>query len=305
MSPNTHPLTLSVIIVNFNSSPFIKDCIDSLLRHIDLTHDEIIVVDNNSTDNSVSIIKKYKQVTCIQLAHNVGYGAGCNVGAKIAKGDILVCMNPDVQLLTSLRSVKNIFTNHPNCAIVAPVVKIKSTLYSPVWRLPTVFGEFLGDIRIFSRKYHLFDKIGNVTTVRINKNQFASGAALFIDKDTFDKVNGFNEKFFMYFEDADLFFTIHRLKYHCFLDTKSQISHLTAGSSINLGDKKIIYHYKSKYHYFQKRNSKIFFQVHKITTLLVILLKIILNYIKNIIYNNKNNKIKAYIQSIIFYLSAH
>lgn len=297
-------LTISVIVVNYNSSPFIKDCIDSLLRYTNPHRDEIIVVDNNSTDNSRDIIEKYRKVKLIKLKNNIGYGAGCNAGARIAKGDILLCMNPDVQLLTPLNSIRDIFMKNNTCAIVAPVVVSNNKMYSPIWKLPTVFGEFLGDFKIFSRRYHLIDTTKNNATIRLRTNQFASGAALFIKKTYFDQIGGFDENFFLYFEDADLFVRIYQLMYLCFLDTKTHVTHSNGESSTNLGDKKIMYHYQSEHYYFKKRDSKFSFQVHRVMIITTLLLKIIFNFIQNTIDKNSSNKIKAYSHSLKYYLSA-
>lgn len=298
------PLTISVIIVNYNSSPFIKDCIESLLRYTDQNRDEIIVVDNNSTDNSRDIIEKYKKVQLIRLNKNIGYGAGCNTGAKKAKCDILLCMNPDVQLRSPLNSVREIFMSNNDCAVIAPVIVSKNKIYSPLWSLPTVFGEFLGEFKIFSRKYHPLDRREINTSIQINKTQFASGAALFIRKLYFNKIDGFDENFFMYFEDIDLFVKVHRINKKCYFDIKTEISHLVGGSTRN--DQccnKILSHYVSKKYYFIKYNSKLTVIFHIILTIMSLFTKLIIRLFQCVYDNNHNKRVCAYFSCIKLYFS--
>jgi len=86
---------ISVIVVSFNSEKYISHCIESILQS-DYPNFEIIVVDNNSTDNSVFEIKKYQnKIKLILNKSNVGFAVGNNIGIKKSKGEILVLINPD------------------------------------------------------------------------------------------------------------------------------------------------------------------------------------------------------------------
>ena len=295
-------VNVSVIIVNYNSSSFIQDCFQSLLKNID-KNDEIIVVDNNSTDDSVEIIKKYKNIKLIQLKKNLGYGAGCNTGAKNAKGNFLFFMNPDVQLLNPINRIKKLYSENPDYSVIVPAVLISNKIYSSIWRLPTVLREFFGDLNLIKRKYYPINKTYKQTTIEINKNQFASGAALFIKKDIFNKIGGFDKNFFMYFEDTDLFARIHALHDRSFLSSNVKITHLVGESSTGLGAKKTIYHYSSKFYYFKKHYPNMFFNIHRTLTIIALILKIIIFSILYEFSKNKSQKIKTYFSCIKIYLN--
>ena len=88
----------SVVVVSYNTSAYIAECIDSLLA-LDYPDVEIIVVDNASTDGSIDLIKqRFPQVELVELPENKGFAGGASVGLFMAQGDILATVNPDVRL---------------------------------------------------------------------------------------------------------------------------------------------------------------------------------------------------------------
>ena len=96
--------TLSIIIVTYNSEEEIVNCINSLLpQMIDLTS-EIIIIDNNSTDNTISLLNEieYKNISTIQNSTNVGYTIANNQGIKKALGEYLLFLNPDTLVLNDV-----------------------------------------------------------------------------------------------------------------------------------------------------------------------------------------------------------
>ena len=94
MSNNDNPL-VSIIILNYNAGNLLIDCVESILRtkHENM---EIIVVDNDSKDNShLECKKKFDEISLIQNSENLGYCEGNNVGIRSAKGDFVIIINPD------------------------------------------------------------------------------------------------------------------------------------------------------------------------------------------------------------------
>jgi GT2 family glycosyltransferase len=96
-------MNVSVIFVNFNIIAFLKDAIESVLLKTHLISYEIIVVDNNSQDNSELIIQGMDNpnITYLKLPENVGFGRANHEGIKIAKGDVFFLLNPDTLLLNN------------------------------------------------------------------------------------------------------------------------------------------------------------------------------------------------------------
>lgn len=92
-------MDISIIIVNFNTAKMTGECIESIYKHIHGIDFEIILVDNNSTDNSVAYLKeKFPDMELISLKENIGFGRANNCGAKKAKGKYLFLLNSDTLL---------------------------------------------------------------------------------------------------------------------------------------------------------------------------------------------------------------
>src|SRR5688572_20192867 len=86
----------SIIIVTYNNQQTIKECLDSIIKN---SHDhEIIVVDNDSEDKTASIVKKYTNISLIKNSENLGFSKANNIGAKQAKGEFLIFLNPDTKI---------------------------------------------------------------------------------------------------------------------------------------------------------------------------------------------------------------
>ena len=89
---------LSIIIPHYNGEKILQSCLASIYNHTE-EHHEVIVVDNNSSDNSVSMIQKeFPRVTIIRNKTNLGYAGACNIGAKKAKYDYLFFLNNDTEV---------------------------------------------------------------------------------------------------------------------------------------------------------------------------------------------------------------
>ena len=89
-------LELSIIIVNYNVKHFLEQCLISVKKALNGIEGEIIVIDNNSVDGSLSLInEKFKDVILISNKKNTGFSVANNQGIKIAKGDNILLLNPD------------------------------------------------------------------------------------------------------------------------------------------------------------------------------------------------------------------
>lgn len=93
-------MDVSVVIVSFNASSYLKECLDSIFRFTKNTSFEVIVVDNSSTDDSVAVAKEFgSKVTVIANKDNRGFGAGINIGIKRVTGKYILVLNPDIRFL--------------------------------------------------------------------------------------------------------------------------------------------------------------------------------------------------------------
>ena len=203
MKPQAMPAgrQISIIIVNYNTVKEIERCLYSVHSSQSTAHSlEIIVVDNASTDNSVEIIKTLPQVKLIHNQKNLGFAKGNNIGARLATGDFLFFLNPDTQVKKDTISNLLEFSKKNLNAIVGPkILNPDGSIQGSCYNLPTI----LGAIREYwlgkAGAYEKFAPIDNKPV----KVEAIVGAAIFMSKKVFDKIGGFDERYFLYYEDLD------------------------------------------------------------------------------------------------------
>ena len=189
---------ISIIIVTYNSEELIYNCIESIYKYNDINKEiEIIVVDNNSKNVDsmfFEIEKKFgKEIILIKNEINGGYGQGNNVGIKVANGEIIMIMNPDVRLIMPIfKKVLDGFTQK-NVVMVGMKQMISKTQkgQSLLYMSNTIIG-------IFENKfYSIFDLF-------IQSKMCFSGSCFFLKKLEFVELGLFDEKIFMYGEELDI-----------------------------------------------------------------------------------------------------
>ena len=250
-------MKLSIIYVYFNTPREILNSIKSLKEAVGKNTYEIIIVDNNSTKKIPRVLLHDKRVTIIKSKINGGFGYGCNLGAKSAKGEYILFLNPDTVLFEqSLVTMLKTFTDIKKVGVVGPLMVDRKdnnlpTINSFITFLRAIFAySFLN--RLFpnnplSRKFWMKD----VNRKKILKVDVISGACMLIKKNLFEKVGGFDESFFMYFEEQDLCFRIVKEGYKVIFNPNAVIRHSVGAS---LSDKKVIKRYfqKSRFLYLKK-----------------------------------------------------
>jgi len=230
---------LSIIIVNYNSKFLIEQCLISVNKAILGIDTEIIVVDNNSTDGSKEYLpSKFIDIKYIFNNENVGFAKACNQGFKNSSGDYVLFLNPDTILSeTCLPDCLSFFETHADAGAVGVrmvddkgkfLKESKRGLPSPSASFYKLFGLaaiFPGSKTI--AKYYQ----GHLPENENNPVEVLSGAFMIVKRDVFEKVNGFDEAFFMYGEDIDLSLRITRLGYKNYYLGKIGVMHLKGGST--------------------------------------------------------------------------
>lgn len=193
---------LSVIIVNYNGISFLKDCFNALKTKLSGIEHEIIVVDNNSNDNSCNYIKEhFPRVKLFESKENLGFGRANNLGVLNSEGKTILLLNNDTIIQDHLLPAIRTLYNKPENGIVSINMLNANKEYIPaVGRFPSPFKllkiSFLNDIR------------SEFKTGEFNLSQYdvdwVSGAFMLIRKADFEAVNGFDADYFMYVEDVDL-----------------------------------------------------------------------------------------------------
>ncbi|GBE16976.1 N-acetylglucosaminyl-diphospho-decaprenol L-rhamnosyltransferase [bacterium BMS3Abin15] len=216
-------ITLSIIIVNYKSERYIEKCIVSIREKIKDLSFEIIVVNNDESDI------EFDNVKIINSGENVGFGRANNLGAKEARGKYLLFLNPDTLLLTeNIKKVVEEFENNEKIGMVGPrLLTIKNETQR--W-CAGAESSLLNLIR---------NNFGATKSKKIweskekTRADWVSGAAMFIKKELFYRLSGFDEKFFMYFEDEDLCKRVRSTGYKIIYFPEVEIKHLGGKSFEN------------------------------------------------------------------------
>jgi len=228
-------MDVSIIIVNYNTITLLCNAIDSVFEKTESVDYEIIVVDNDSTDNSENIIpQKYgNKVFYLKLPHNIGFGRANNEGIKIAKGRNIFLLNPDIILINNAVKILsdyldenkdigvcggNLYNEHqnPTISFVRILPSIKEELDQFFFYLPS---------RIIYGKNRDFNHTGKSMIVKA-----VIGADMMIRKEVLEEVGCFDFDFFMYHEELELCHRIGKANYKIKNVPNAKIIHLEGKS---------------------------------------------------------------------------
>lgn len=195
-------MDVSVIIVSYNCKNFLDICINSVLSSFSNISGEIIIIDNNSTDGTKKFIRKFKDnIVFIQNNTNLGFARANNIGSANAKGKFLLFLNPDTIIGENLiENYIKFYSSKKNIGLLS-------------CKMVDGRGDFLPESkRNTPTKLIALKKIFNFNNgyySELDKHEFGKvdilcGANIFVEKNKFDELGKFNEKYFMYGEDIEL-----------------------------------------------------------------------------------------------------
>jgi N-acetylglucosaminyl-diphospho-decaprenol L-rhamnosyltransferase len=203
-------IKLSVIIVNYNTGALTKECVESLLKQETSFNIEIIVVDNASSDESVSFLRSdYPEIKVIESKKNLGLAGGVNFGIEEARGKYYLVLNPDIVVLPGALKYMIEWLDKNN-----DVGMIGGQLVSPNGRIQNSCYRFYTPMTIIYRRTWLGKTKKGVKAVRrflmkdydhrvVKDVDWLMGACLMVRAEVVDQIGGMDDKFFLYFEDVD------------------------------------------------------------------------------------------------------
>ncbi len=248
-------LHLSIIYVNYKTCNLILDSIKSVKDNTQNINYEIIVVDNNSEDNSLFIIKKhYPEVIYIQSGENLGFGKANNLGSKQAKGECIIFLNPDTLLINNaLYILFNYLVSSDDIAICGgnlyDIQKKPTTSFNR--NFPSYIQELLSIFYVnISSLHHFKSKNFNYTQKPLLVSSII-GADLMIKKNVLDQIGGFDPIFFMNYEETELCYRVYKKGYKIVSVPDAKIIHLE-GKSSYVKKSRLFYLYEGEFFYFYK-----------------------------------------------------
>ena len=209
-------MKLSVVIVNYNVSHYLLQCVDSLSHALRGTDSEVIVVDNHSRDNSVTLLRQYHpEVRIVENLHNLGFAKANNIAIRQSRGEYVLLLNPDTIVSESVvKGVISFLDSHPEAGsagvrmlnadgTVAPESRRGvPTPMTAFYKLSGLCGMFPNSRR-FGRYY-----LGHLPWDSPQQIEVVSGAFCMLRTSVLKKVGLLDEDYFMYGEDIDLSYRI-------------------------------------------------------------------------------------------------
>ncbi len=218
----------SVIVVNYNSSAHARRCVESVLADLRLNTEvspsrgfrlqaeliEIIVIDNASDDDPETVLANLPHTRLIRNARNVGFGAAVNQAVRITDVPLLWLLNPDcVVERGAFDALRRALEAHPDCAIAAPqLLNADGTTQASARGEPDAWTGLFGRRSLLTKFFPSSAQARRnlpaadivASGVESDAVDWVMGAAMLIRRERFDEVGGFDERYFMYWEDADL-----------------------------------------------------------------------------------------------------
>ncbi|MEO8513562.1 MAG: glycosyltransferase [Ignavibacteria bacterium] len=289
-------IDISVIIVNYNVKELLEQCINSIFASSAGLNVEVIVVDNNSFDGSISYLKSKfpgnPQLKLIESPVNLGFAKANNLGAKEAKGEYLLILNPDTILQedTLERSLKfykdNPGTGAVSCKLILPNGQLDRACRRSFPTPSVAVYRILGLSRIFP-KSKIFGKY-NLTYLDENDTYEVDaivGAFMLIKKSVYESVKGFDEDYFMFGEDLDLCFRIKKAGYKIYYFPGTSIIHYK-GESTKKSSISYVNNFYGAMQVFVKKNLNTSFWLMNVLIKLSIFYRAALSYITRFLQNN-------------------
>lgn len=303
-------IDISIIIVNYKSSGHLKKCLPSIYASkLDASY-EVIVVDNDSSDPGWTKIKSdYPQATFLELDENRGFAAGNNAGIKLAIGNVIALINPDVEVAPdAIQILYDKLSSRKNVGIVGPKIyyadkslpvlprmipNLRFLLYSQV---------FLGKLFPRNAEFNLYN---DANLFDFDKEQYVDqicGACLMIKKETVEKIGLLDENFFLYYEETDWCLRSKQAGYKTLYVPRATIFHYEGGSSEARKRRSTEYFYQSELYFFRKHYGK----KSTVCLYLINISGFIFRLIISAVYlaKEKNtNKVKKNFWGLIFHLN--
>ncbi len=203
-------MDLSIIILNYKTKNFLRTCLRGIRMFDHGLEYEIIVVDNDSRDGSVELVKtEFPDVKLIEATTNLGHAGGNNIGIKEARGKYVLLLNTDIAVLeNSIRALYDFMETHPEAALAGPrLLNPDKTVQASSLRFPkmatpifrrTVFGRLP-----YARRELASYSMEDCDRTKTRPVDWVMSSALMARREAIERVGGMDDAFFVYFADVD------------------------------------------------------------------------------------------------------
>jgi GT2 family glycosyltransferase len=260
---------LSILIVSWNTRDLLQECLGSVQAELErfpgLTS-EVIVVDNASADGSFEMVsRKFPWVVAIKNNDNVGFAQASIQGYQASHGQKILLLNPDTWVKpAALNTLVEFMDSHPKAgAVGARLLNPDGSLQQSCYPLPSLGREFwrlfhLDALYAFGR--YAMERWDTQTPREIG---LATGACLLLRRAALDEVGFLDPDYFMYMEEADLCYRLHRRGWLMFYQPQAVVVHFQGQSTRQAALKMFLLLYQTKILFFRKHTSRLAVALYK------------------------------------------
>jgi len=256
-----YKMKTGIVILNYNDYENTINFIKQIKNYKML--DEIVIVDNNSNDDSIKNIKPYikENITLIEGKENKGYAYGNNLGLKYLedKCDIVFISNPDIDVKESvINELIKTMKDHPEIAILAPNV-IEHNIITRGWKCPDFWSDWLSNFPVLHRyQQKIFGYKDNDYQDKFTEVEVIKGCFFLLRMEIVKRINFFDENTFLYYEENILGKKLKDLKQKSFIQNDQEVIHqLSASVDKSLNSLKKYKILKNSQGYYQKEYNKL------------------------------------------------
>jgi GT2 family glycosyltransferase len=246
------PIRISTIIVTYNSSCIIGDCLRATINAIPGDGSEIIVVDNASSDKTLEIVKDFKGlVKIIPSQENVGFAGGANRGISAGGGEYVLLINPDLMITSEcVQGMVNFLEGHEKVGAVGVKLVypdgrrqpsrrryplLRGILANRIGMMKNIFGAEILD-------HYLMEDANHTEPEEV---EWIIGACMMFKRRALQEVGPFDDGFFLYFEDADWCYRARERGWKVFFLPQFEAVHLYKQESRQGANRQLLWHIKS------------------------------------------------------------
>jgi N-acetylglucosaminyl-diphospho-decaprenol L-rhamnosyltransferase len=260
-APGNDGPDLAVVVVNYNTGPYLSRCLRSAFDSAGDARVEVVVVDNASLDGSAeTAIAEHPAATLIQNETNRGFAAGANQGIRATSAPFILLLNPDAEVVAgTLGGFAKVARDRTRAGAIGALVRDPDgSIYPSARKVPTL-GEAVGHAFLgpfvsnrFSRAYTMADwDRSSERTV-----EWVSGSCVLLRREALDQVGLFDERFFMYVEDVDLCTRLRGQGWEVLFSPELEVLHVGGVSTGGYRSRRMtLQHSRSIYRYFVKHRS--------------------------------------------------
>ncbi|MEI8037515.1 MAG: glycosyltransferase family 2 protein [Verrucomicrobiota bacterium] len=230
---------VAIVIVSYNSSGHLGACLESVFSQRQQVSQQVIVVDNNSSDHTVALVRsRFPDVDLVLPGTNLGFARGVNLGVSQAKSDFVLLLNPDTVILNhAIDVIVDFARRNPAAGIYGGRTLKSNGVLEPscCWGMPTLWSLTmfaLGLSTLFPRNRWLDpESLGGWQRDSVREVGVITGCFLLASQAVWNELDGMDERYFMYGEDVDLAMRARRAGYHPTICPDAELVHEVGQSS--------------------------------------------------------------------------